>query len=178
MRSCYLHPPICAVPSLAYVHTRGWRQNLAWQTCQGCQFICGTLVVKRKKKINSICFKGLFFYDIILTKISVRLLPCRRRSFDWFVPGHLGLSADLFAVVCEIQQGLLRKYLIKLAFGRDPGVITHRTVCIVVHKRAQKRHVTKQGVWLLPRASHSNCILHIWKELKHSNGTTRVIKTF
>lgn len=51
MRSCYLHPPICAVPSLAYVHTRGWRQNLATQTHQGCQFICGTVVVKRKKSL-------------------------------------------------------------------------------------------------------------------------------
>lgn len=69
-----------------------------------------------------------------------------------FVPGQFCLSADPFALICEIQLGLLRKYLIKLAFGRDPGVITHRTVCIVVHKRARKRHVTKQGVWFLPRA--------------------------
>lgn len=118
----------------------GWRQNLARQAHQGCQFICGTRVVKRKKIISdSFRFKGFFFYDIILTKISVRLLPCRWRSFDWFVPGHFGSSADLFAVICEIQQGLLREYLIKLAFGCDPGVITHRTVCIAAHKRAQKK---------------------------------------
>lgn len=95
-----------------------------------------------------------------------------------FVPGQFRLSADLFAVISKIQLGLLRKYLIKLAFGRDPGVITHRTVCIVAHKRARKRHVTKQGVCLLPRALRSNSILHIWNELKHPSGRTHVIKTF
>lgn len=95
-----------------------------------------------------------------------------------FVPGQFRLSADLFAVICEIQLGFLRKYLIKLAFGRDPGVITHRTVCIVTHKRARKRLVTKQGVWFLPQALNSNSILHIWKELKHPNGITYVIRTY
>lgn len=68
------------------------------------------------------------------------------------VPGQLRLSADLFAVVGEIQRGLPRKYLIELTFGRDPGVITHRTACIVAHKGAQKRLVAERGVWFLHRA--------------------------
>lgn len=90
-------------------------------------------------------------------------LPADGDPLTEFVPRQLRSSADLFAVIREIQQGLPRKYLIKLAFGRDPGVITHRTVCIAAHKRARKRHVTKQGVWFLPRALHSNGVLHIWK---------------
>lgn len=109
---------------------------------------------KGKKIIsNFFRFKGLFFFfnDIILTK---NLCPIASQPMEilWLNP-----SLDSFACLqtylqsfVKIQLGFLRKYLIKLAFGRDPDVITHRTVCIVTHKRARKRLVTKQGVWFLP----------------------------
>lgn len=155
MRSCYLHPPICAVQSLAYVHTREMKAELGKATHPVCQFICGTLVVKFISNISiraRSCF--LFFYCTILSSV------CQIAFLLWEILWP-NLSPDSFnclqtylrcsqRVICEIRWGLKWKYLIKLAFGRDPCVIAHRTVCIYTHKRAQKRYVTKQGIWYLP----------------------------
>lgn len=156
MRSCYLHPPICAVQSLAYVHTREMKAELGKATHPACQFICGTLVVKFISNISiraHRCF-GVFLLYHFEQRLS-DCFPAVGDSLTESIPGQFQCLQTYLQcsqrVICEIRWGLKWKYLVKLAFGRDPCVIAHRTVCIYAHKRAQKRYVTKQGIWYLPK---------------------------